>query len=41
MNGGPELIAWILSMGETVRIKKPESLRVEVKEKLNNMLKNI
>ncbi len=39
MAGGPELIAWILSMGETVKIIAPECLREEVKGNLEKMLK--
>ncbi|MGV8983548.1 helix-turn-helix transcriptional regulator [Clostridium sp.] len=41
MAGGPELIAWILSMGEAVKIIAPESLKEEIKKKLEKMLKNI
>jgi predicted DNA-binding transcriptional regulator YafY len=41
MNGGPELVAWILSMGDTVKIIKPENLKEEIKIKLEKMLKKI
>lgn len=37
---GPELISWILSMAEYVKVISPESLRIEIKEKIEKMLKN-
>lgn len=41
MKGGPEIISWILSMGECVKIIEPTYLRKEIHEKLKNMVKNI
>lgn len=37
MKGGPELISWILSMGESVSVIKPK----ELKEKVVNTVKNM
>lgn len=40
MQVGPEVISWILSMGDSVKIIEPISLKVKVREKLNKMIKN-
>ncbi len=37
---GPEVISWILSMSDCVRVVSPESLRIEIKEKVEKILKN-
>lgn len=37
---GPEVISWILSMSDCVRVLAPESLRKEIKEKVEKILKN-
>ncbi|MBB6713834.1 helix-turn-helix transcriptional regulator [Clostridium gasigenes] len=39
MKEGPELISWVLSMGDTVKINSPESLKSEIKKKIQNILK--
>lgn len=36
---GPEVISWILSMSDCVKVLAPNSLRKEIKEKLEKMLK--
>lgn len=36
-----EIISWILSLGSSVTILKPLSLQKEIKDELNNMIKNI
>ncbi|MGM0379895.1 MAG: helix-turn-helix transcriptional regulator [Bacillota bacterium] len=36
-----EIISWILSLGSSVTILKPLSLKEEIKKELNNMIKNI
>lgn len=41
MKGGPEIITWILSMGECVKIIEPTYLREEIYKKLQKMIKNI
>lgn len=41
MKGGPEIISWILSMGDSVTIVKPEKLKLKVKEKLEKMMENL
>lgn len=41
MKEGPELISWILSMGECVKSIKPKELRDNVKKKINIMIKNL
>lgn len=41
MKGGPEIISWILSMGECVKIIGPVNLKEEISEKLINMMENI
>lgn len=38
MKGGPELISWILSMGDSVRILGPEKLKNQIKDKLKRMI---
>lgn len=38
MKGGPELISWILSMGDSVRILEPEKLKNQIKDKLRGMI---
>lgn len=38
MKGGPEIISWILSMGEYVTIIKPIELKKEIKDKLVRMM---
>lgn len=40
MKEGPEVISWILSMSDCVRILSPNSLRIEIKEKIEKILKN-
>lgn len=37
---GPELISWILSMGECVKIISPNSLKEEINKKIKIMIKN-
>lgn len=37
---GPEVISWILSMSDCVKVLAPNSLRMEIKEKIENILKN-
>lgn len=37
---GPEVISWILSMSDCVKVISPESLRIEIKEKLEKILEN-
>lgn len=37
---GPEVISWILSMSDCVKVLSPDSLRKEIKEKMEKMLKN-
>lgn len=41
MRGKTEIISWILSMGNTVKIIGPESLKNEISEKLKRMLEKI
>lgn len=41
MKGGPEIESWILSMGEAVKILKPNILKVKIHKKLKKMLENI
>ncbi|MEQ8156589.1 MAG: WYL domain-containing protein [Clostridiaceae bacterium] len=41
MKGGPELISWILSMGDSIKVLEPEKLKNKVKEKLEKMINNI
>lgn len=41
MKGGPELMSWILSMGDSVRILEPEKLKNEIKLKIENMIISI
>lgn len=41
MKGGPEILSWILSMGENVTIVKPEELKVKIRVKLERMIKNL
>ncbi|MEQ8198536.1 MAG: WYL domain-containing protein [Clostridiaceae bacterium] len=41
MKGGPELISWVLSMGESVKILEPQELKNKVKEKLGKMINNL
>lgn len=41
MQESPELISWILSMGDYVYINGPEELREKIKNKLENMMKNL
>ena len=38
MKGGPEIISWILSMGDCVKIIKPLKLKEEIHKKLENMI---
>lgn len=40
MKGGPEIISWILSMGNCVKVIKPLKLKERVHEKLVEMIKN-
>ena len=40
MKGGPEIISWILSMGDCVKIITPLKLKEEIHKKLENMIKN-
>lgn len=37
---GPEVISWILSMADCVKILAPDSLKMEIKEKMEKILKN-
>ncbi|MDR3597940.1 MAG: WYL domain-containing protein [Clostridium sp.] len=37
---GPEVISWILSMSDCVKVVSPESLRIEIKEKVEKILGN-
>lgn len=37
---GPEVISWILSMSDCVKVLAPDSLKKEIKEKLEKILKN-
>lgn len=41
MKGGPEILSWILSMGDSVTIVKPEELKVKIREKLEKMIGNL
>lgn len=41
MKGEPELTSWILSMKSYVKVIKPESLKVKIKEELEKMIKNL
>lgn len=41
MREGPELISWILSMGDTVKINSPDTLKHEINKKIQNILKKI
>lgn len=41
MKGGPEIISWILSMGDTVKIIEPLELKDEIGEKLKRMIRNL
>lgn len=41
MKGGPEILSWILSMGESVTVVKPEVLKTKIREKLEKMIKNL
>ena len=41
MKGGPEIISWILSMGDTVKVIEPIEIKEELKRKLINMLSNL
>lgn len=37
---GPEVISWILSMSDCVKVISPKSLRIEIKEKVEKILEN-
>ncbi|NLK95201.1 MAG: WYL domain-containing transcriptional regulator [Clostridiales bacterium] len=41
MKGEPEILSWLLSMGEYVRILEPEELKLKYKKKLELMMKNL
>ena len=41
MKGEPEILSWILSMGESVTIVKPEELKLKMKQKLEKMIENL
>lgn len=41
MKGGPEIISWILSMGDTVKIIGPLELKYEIKKKIKSMINKI
>lgn len=41
MKGGPELISWILSMGEAVIVKEPKEIKDILSEKLRKMSNNL
>ena len=41
MKGGQEILSWILSMGESVTVVKPEVLKTKIREKLEKMIKNL
>ncbi|CDM67375.1 putative transcriptional regulator [Clostridium bornimense] len=41
MKGGPEIISWILSMGDTVKVIEPLELKDEIGEKLKKMIRNL
>lgn len=38
---GPEVISWILSMSDCVKVLAPDALRKEIKEKVEKILKNL
>lgn len=37
---GPEVISWILSMSDCVKVLSPDSLRINIKEKIEKILRN-
>lgn len=37
---GPEVVSWILSMSDCVKVLAPDFLRIEIREKIENILKN-
>lgn len=37
-SGKTEIVSWILSMGSTVKVLEPESLKIEIKNTLNEMI---
>lgn len=41
MKGGPELISWILSMGDAAIVKEPKEIKNILKEKLYKMIENL
>ncbi|MBL4931899.1 helix-turn-helix transcriptional regulator [Clostridium paridis] len=41
MKGGPELISWILSMGDSARIIEPLRLKENIRQQVENILKSI
>lgn len=41
MNGGPELISWILSMRSFVKVLEPKELKDQIKEELKKIIKNL
>lgn len=41
MKEGPEVISWLLSMGECVKIISPKELRDDIKKKVEIMIKNL
>lgn len=41
MKGGPELISWLLSMGDTVNILEPIELKEKYRDTILNMMKNL
>jgi len=40
MKGKVEIKSWILSMGSSVEVLEPETLRNELKKELEEMMKN-
>ncbi|WP_302699441.1 WYL domain-containing protein [Clostridium sp. 29_15] len=41
MKGGPEIVSWILSMQSHVEVLEPQSLKEELKEELEKMIKKL
>ena len=41
MKGGPEIVSWILSMQSHVEVLEPQSLKDELKEELEKMIKKL
>lgn len=41
MKGKPEIISWLLMMGDSVKVIEPKSIKDELRIKLNNMIRNL